>query len=163
MLNRIETRGKVLLMLAGTAVLLVATETMTLPLDPIMANPRLLVGLAAIGLVSWWAYDELEEDDDFSAVASKTTDRAEDSVGGFVNGTTALLTGLVAVVMTAGQPVLDVLGGVLAHAGEMPVVVSNLVAAGLGFLGALGVLTGPQVLVVAGSLLVGALALRGSS
>lgn len=126
----------------------------------IVAADPIILGFVVLGLLLWWALDEAEDDDDASEIISKTADRAERRSKGFLDGTGAVLVGLVAIAGTVGTQLFDALVGVAGGALTAPLAAANLgVIAAIGG-SILGLVSGTQVLVIAVALLIAGLVAR---
>lgn len=124
-----------------------------------VGSPTVL-GLVVIGVLAWWAFDELEDDDDATDVISKTSGRAEDASRGFLNGTSALIMGIVAVGGTVGMEVFDGLLSFVDVALTVPMASAQIGTAVAGIAGAAGVLATNEVAIIAAALLVAAFVAR---
>lgn len=88
------------------------------PVAMLTANLRLVAGLVVIGLIGYWALDELEDDDEFTDAVEKTGERASTASRGFINTTTVVLGTVATVLFGFGDALIDVLGQAPAFAGQ---------------------------------------------
>lgn len=154
-------RSRVLLAFVALAVGWLALQTGALQavLALGLASPT-VAGLAVLGVLAYWALDELEDDDDATDVIGKTSDRAESASKGFLDGTSALVMGLVTVGGTIGLELFDAFAGFVDMALTVPLASAQVGATLAGIAGALGVLAAPEVAAVGVVLLVAAFVAR---
>jgi len=123
--NRMKVALAVLAMLA--AWLAFQSGMLAQVAGPIVANAGILSGVVLVLLLGWWALDEAEDDDDATDVIEKTATRAE-----------TVILGAVAVLLTFGGNLLDLLGSLVELLAGGPLIASNLGAGLAGIAGALG-------------------------
>lgn len=154
--ENMSKQAQVLVGVVVAALAYVGLSMGMLPVEAITASSDILLGLAVIALVGWWAFSEAEDDDGIADVVDKTTDRAENASKGFLEGTSALIIGGVAVALTVGSELLGLLFGLVDIASTAPGVAGTIGAGIAGLAGMLGFLnvTTLAVVVVAIVLLV---------
>jgi len=131
----------------AAAVWLVASMGI-LPVDVFTANSEVLLGVAIIAVIGWWAFSEAEDDDGIADVVDKTTDRAENASEGFLEGTSALIIGGVAVLLTVGSELLGLVFALVDIAANAPGVAGTIGAGLAGFGGMMGFLNVTMLAVV---------------
>lgn len=109
-----------------------------------LASPT-VAGLVVLGLLAYWALDELEDDDDATDVISKTSSRAESASQGFLSGSAALIMGVSTVGLTVGMDLFDGIMAFVDVAMTVPLASAQIGTALAGIAGALGYLAAPEV------------------
>lgn len=140
--------AKVLLVVAVVAAVWLGSSMALLPVGVIAANSEVLMGLTVLTVLGWWAYSEAEEDDDVAEVIGKTSSRAESASKGFLDGTRALILGVVMVLVTVGGELMATVAGLTDIAGMAPGVVGSTLAGGAAIAGTLGLLSFEAVVVL---------------
>lgn len=144
--------GKLLLAFGALGAVWVGFQTGWLQaLMALAVSSPTALGLIVLALFTYWAWDELEDDDDASDVISKTSNRAENATGGLLNSTAALVLGALAILGTVATQALDAGMAFVDVAVAMPFASVQLGTVGLGALGALGAI--PVEWVIGGGLL----------
>lgn len=136
----LSTQSKVIGAVGILALLWVASRTVALPVAMLAGSADILLGVAVIGLIGWWAASEADDDDGIADVVDKTTDRAEDASKGFLDGMSALIIGGVMVLVTVGTEFMDLVFGLVDIASAAPGVAGTVLAGVAGFAGIAGFL-----------------------
>lgn len=119
----------------------------------VSANAGFVVPLAILGLVGYWMFDEAEDAMEAEDVVRATGDRA--------SRTSKKTLGLLGAAGLAAGTVGGSLADVLVQGFQsMPFFIGQGLTIGLGFLGSLGVLSGPQVIVLGSIVLIAAYVAR---
>lgn len=150
--------GKLLIAFAALAVAWVTFQSGVLPaMVALSVSSPTLLGLAAIALIAYWAFDEAEEGDDASDIVDKTTDRIERWTAGLIDGTTALILGGLSIAVVSGTEFLGMLNGLVDVGAMAPMATAQIatILAGLGL--GLGALSTTAFVGIAAVFLVGGL------
>ncbi|WP_436924927.1 hypothetical protein [Halosimplex amylolyticum] len=99
------------------------------PVHMVAANLRLFIGFGIIAMLAYWVLDEADENDDVSDALEKTSDRAADASGGFINVTRVFLAGLATIIATSGDALIDMITMAPTIAGQVGI---GLLGAGAG-------------------------------
>lgn len=144
------TVGAVLALLAGLWVVLNTSLAAAVagPFEVLTANLRLVAGLVIIGLIGYWALDEIEDDDEITDTVEKTGERASSATRGALSTTSVFLGAVATVAFGFSGELIDLLGQAPAMAGQLLIGGLGLAGAG-GFLSVEVVAVGVVLVVVA--------------
>ena len=112
-------------------------------IDAIIQNWQISIGLLTFGTLSYWVFDEREEEKSPSDTILDVGDRADNAFGGVLGVVGAIGVVGMSLATTLGNQFADLLAAILGMFGTSPLVGSNILVAVIG-----AVMSGPRVLLV---------------
>jgi len=95
-------------------------------------NLLTLIGLAALGLLTYWYVDERGEEQSAAATVERVGGRADDFFGGLVGATGSLLTVVATIAVTIGNQIL-MTGSALNTVVEAPAVIGHVILGAIAY------------------------------
>lgn len=107
-------------------------------MDSLASNWKLLIGLLAVGLLVYWLLDEREDANDASDLIEGVGGRAESATGGVVGAFGSLVIVITSILLTVGRELLATTGDLGMLVEGVPVVIGHLLIGVLAWAGLTG-------------------------